>query len=144
MEKVWNLFQELLFYFGYAAHWFSFIWLLPFHQVKSENFKPLLYNGWDQTVQSTMLFLGRSTGIATLAILLPATKGNKTIGFTVWNVVTYLLMSIIMVIMVGVLGNAIQTQMFPMHTLAGSNIRYWSVSAYGFHFFGHLAYGCFY
>ena len=64
-----------------------------------------------------MLFLGRSTGLATLAILLPATKGNKKIGFTVWNVVTYLLMSIIMVIMVGVLGNAIQTQMFPIYTL---------------------------
>ena len=61
-----------------------------------------------------MLFLGRSTGLATLAILLPATKGKKKIGFTVWNVITYLLMSIIMVIMVGVLGNAIQTQMFPM------------------------------
>ena len=97
---------------------FLFILVTSIPQVKSENFKPLLYNGWDQTIQSTMLFLGRSTGIATLAILLPATKGNKTIGFTVWNVVTYLLMSIIMVIMVGVLGNAIQTQMFPMHTLA--------------------------
>ena len=56
---------------------FLFILVTSIPQVKSENFKPLLYNGWDQTIQSTMLFLGRSTGLATLAILLPATKGNK-------------------------------------------------------------------
>ena len=95
---------------------FIFITVTP--QVKTENFKPILYNGWNQTIRGTILFLGRSTGLATMAILLPTTKGNKKIGFTIWNIATYLFLSLMMVVMVGVLGNSIQTQMFPMHTLA--------------------------
>ncbi len=96
----------------------AFILLTSIAQVKPENFKPVLYNGWEQTIRSTMLFLGRSTGLATLAVVLPVTKGGKKTGFAVWNIVTYVLMSAIIVIMVGVLGNALQIQMFPMHTLA--------------------------
>ncbi len=95
---------------------FIFITVTP--QIRTENFKPILYDGWHQTIQGTILFFGRSTGIATLAILLPMANGNKKIGFTIWNIVTYLLMSIMLVIIVGVLGNAIQTQLFPVYTLA--------------------------
>lgn len=81
-------------------------------------FKPVFYNGWEQTLQSTILFLGRGTGIATLAVLLPRAKGRRKIGFALWNVLAYLFMGVILTVMVGVLGNAVQTQMFPMHTLA--------------------------
>ncbi len=87
-------------------------------QVNRANFMPPFYQGGAQTVQTALLLFGRGSGLAVMAMLLPWTAGRKKTGFALWNGAAGLCAGLLLLVTVGVLGNAVQTQLFPVHTLA--------------------------
>ncbi|WP_195985238.1 GerAB/ArcD/ProY family transporter [Clostridium sp. D33t1_170424_F3] len=90
--------------------------LLP--KIQTINYEPLLYNGPEQMLTGTALFLARSTGFATMALLLPRVHGKKKRGFVAWNVGVYSLISFLILGMVGVGGSYLKNQLFPVYTAA--------------------------
>lgn len=90
--------------------------LLP--KIQMINYDPFLYDGPKQFYTGTALFLARSTGITTLALLLPRATGKKKLKFCIWNVGIYALMIFILLGMVGAGGNYLKNQLFPVYTAA--------------------------
>ena len=77
--------------------------LLP--KIQWINYDPFLYNGPKQLFTGTALFLARSTGFSTMALLLPRVSGKKKLKFCIWNTGIYCLMIFLLLGMVGVGGS---------------------------------------
>ena len=90
--------------------------LLP--KIQMINYDPFLYNGPKQTIVGTTLFLARSTGFTTMALLLPRVNGKKKLKFCIWNVSIYGLMIFLLLGMIGVGGSYLKNQLFPVYTAA--------------------------
>lgn len=85
-------------------------------KMDSMNYEPLFFNGAQQSITGVFLFLGRSTGFASMALVLPQVRGKIRRGFSIWNVGVYLLMALVLIVMVGALGNYMNNQLFPVYT----------------------------
>ena len=90
--------------------------LLP--KIQWINYDPFLYNGPKQLFTGTALFLARSTGFSTMALLLPRVSGKKKLKFCIWNTGIYCLMIFLLLGMVGVGGSYLKNQLFPVYTAA--------------------------
>lgn len=84
-------------------------------QIDPINYEPAFYEGNRQMIMGMVLYLARSTGFAMIALLLPITKGKKKLGFSIWNISVYLAMAIILLVMVGAVGDYLKTQLFPVY-----------------------------
>ena len=87
-------------------------------EIDPQNFPPFFYEGGEQTFSGMIQFLSRSTGIATMALILPQVSGNRKLGFTVWSFVIYAFMAVTITILVGALGEYSSTQLFPFYAAA--------------------------
>ena len=83
-----------------------------------ENLEPLFYNGWDQTLQGTALFLARTSAFADMAVLLPMVNGKKKTGFFCWAGGTFLFIGVLLLLLAGCLGPYAATQNFPVFVLS--------------------------
>lgn len=90
--------------------------LLP--KIQAINFDPFLYDGPKQVFTGTALFLARSTGFTTLALLLPRARGKKKLKFCLWDMGIYALMIFLLLGMVGAGGSYLKNQLFPVYTAA--------------------------
>lgn len=90
--------------------------LLP--KIQLINYDPFLYDGPKQMLTGTALFLARSTGLTTLALLLPQTNGKKKLKFCIWSAGIYGLVIFLLLGMVGVGGDYLKNQLFPVYTAA--------------------------
>lgn len=88
--------------------------LLP--EIRSENYRPLLYNGQKQLWNGAFLVLARGMAVPFLAFLLPQTKGKIKTAFVGWSLVTALIFGVLIVVLVGALGSFLNTQLFPVYT----------------------------
>lgn len=102
-----------LFVLGMAA---VFIALSP--NVHTTYLKPLLYDGWDQTLQGLLVFSARCTSLAEFAILMPFVQGRKKLGFSIWNSGVTFFLAIMLFFLVSCLGEYAYLQIFPVYTLA--------------------------
>lgn len=87
-------------------------------QVDSLNYTPLLYDGTEKMWGGVTQMIGRSSCIVFAAMLLPLTKGNVKKSFFIWVFSTYATLIILILVIVGVLGDYIRTQIFPIYTAA--------------------------
>lgn len=83
-----------------------------------ENLEPLFTGGMDQTVRGTVLFLGRTTIFADMAVLLPMVTGRKKRGFLGWAAGTAVFVGVLLLLMAGCLGPYAATQNFPVFSLS--------------------------
>lgn len=95
-----------------------FIGISLFTDIDIVNLKPFLYNGTESMLGGIMFMISRSSCIPAMAILFPMAKGDAKKGIIVWNTSIYALIAIVIVLMVGAMGDFIQTQLFPVYTAA--------------------------
>lgn len=87
--------------------------LIP--QTDPSNYTPLFYDGMEKTVNGVLLMISRTSGIAVLAMLLPFARGNVKKGFIVWNTAVFAVIVIMITLIVGALGEYLETQIFPIY-----------------------------
>ena len=80
------------------------------------HFEPLLYHGPQQALSGLVLFLSHNTGIVSLGLLLPLVRGRKKLGFVVWNTGICVTLAVLLVVIVGVAGDYLEGQLFPVYT----------------------------
>ena len=112
---IWNTGIYCLMIFLIGMVWIG-VALLP--KIQWINYDPFLYNGPKQLFTGTALFLARSTGFSTMALLLPRVSGKKKLKFCIWNTGIYCLMIFLLLGMVGVGGSYLKNQLFPVYTAA--------------------------
>lgn len=95
-----------------------FIGLSLAKQTDCLNFSPFLYQGTKSFEGGIMFMVSRSSCIPAMAILFPMAKGNLKKGIFVWNLSIYALISVVILLMVGSMGDFLQTQLFPVYTAA--------------------------
>lgn len=88
-----------------------------FSKVDPANFEPFFSNGPQDSFYATVLFLCRSSSISVMALLLPAVRGKRKLGFCLWNLGVWVTMTAVYFIMVGVAGDFIKAQLFPLYTV---------------------------
>lgn len=84
--------------------------------VEKENYTPLLYNGMHSMWSGVMYMVSHMSSISAMAMLLCRSKGSAKRGIVVWNTSVYLIIALIIILMVGSLGDFLQTQLFPLYT----------------------------
>ena len=89
-----------------------------FPQTDVSNYTPLFYDGPQATINGVLLMISRTSSIAMLAILLPFARGNVKKGFVVWNTSVFLVVIMLITLIVGALGDYLETQIFPVYTAA--------------------------
>lgn len=85
-------------------------------QVDPLNYKPFFYEGAGGTINGVLLMLARNSCIPVLAVLLPFAKGNVKKGIGWWCVGVYGTTILVILLVVGVLGDYLVTQPFPVYT----------------------------
>ena len=96
-----------------------FLGISLFSCVEPINFKPLMYSGSESVKEGIIYMISQSPCVPALAILLPMGKGNKKTGIFIWNFFVYLLFAMIIVLIIGSMGDFVYTQLFPVYTAAG-------------------------
>ncbi len=82
------------------------------------NFTPFFYKGTESFVGGLIFMIARSSCIPAMAILFPMAKGKLKQGLFFWNLSIYTLICVSIVLMLGSLGDFLQTQLFPVYTAA--------------------------
>lgn len=82
------------------------------------NYRPFLYNGNTAMWDGVIFMLSRSSCIPAMAAILPLAKGNVKKGILTWNIGIYAVTLVVIVLMVGSLGDFLGTQLFPVYTAA--------------------------
>ena len=90
-----------------------------FTSIETINYKPLLYDGTDSMVEGTLYMLSQATCIPAMAVLLPLARGKTKAGILVWNICIYGVTALMILLMVGTMGDFVKTQLFPVYTAAG-------------------------
>lgn len=87
-------------------------------QVDPLNYKPYFADDMSGVLNGTLLELAQNSCIPALAVLLPFAKGNvkKAIGW--WCTSVYGTIILVVLLVVGVLGDYLGTQVFPVYTAA--------------------------
>lgn len=85
-------------------------------QIDPLNYKPLFYDGISGTAGGVWLMLARNSCIPALAILLPFAKGNVKKGIGWWCTAVYGSTALVIFLVVGVLGDYLPTQPFPVYS----------------------------
>ena len=99
----------------------SFLFLIVslIYSVEPVNFGPFMYHGSESFFEGIAYMISQSSCIPALAVLLPMGKGNKKMGFWVWNTAVYGIFSIMILVIVGTMGDFAYTQLFPVYTASG-------------------------
>ena len=82
------------------------------------NYTPLLYDGTDNMWAGVEQMIGRTSCIAFVGMLLPFTKGGAQKSFFAWLLSTNITMIILILVIVGALGDYIRTQIYPIYAAA--------------------------
>ncbi|HHZ06169.1 MAG TPA: GerAB/ArcD/ProY family transporter [Clostridiales bacterium] len=89
--------------------------LLP--RVDSLNYTPVFLRSGGDIWQSTLFMIGRNSAIPAMGMLLPFVNGRVKKGICLWAFFSYLCIGLLILLIVGVLGDYISTQVFPMYTV---------------------------
>lgn len=98
---------------------FLFLGISLFSSIEKINFTPLLYDGFESFGEGVLYMISQASCIPALAILLPMSKGNHKKGIIFWNTGIYFIFALIIVLIIGTMGDFSKTQLFPVYTAAG-------------------------
>lgn len=85
-------------------------------KIDSINYEPIMYNGNSSIINGTILMIATTSCIPAMAMLLPMAKGNAKSNIFWWSFATYSSIAIMIIIIVGSLGDYLKTQMFPVYS----------------------------
>lgn len=84
------------------------------------NFEPIMYNGVSSVTNGVLLMLSQSVCIPAIMMLLTYVKGNMKKGMLWWSVAIYASYMVVIVIIVGALGDYLKSQTFPVYSAAST------------------------
>ena len=93
-----------------------FIGISLFKIIDFTNFKPFFFDGYDSLTQGILFMISRMSCIPAMGMLIPMSNGNLKKGIVVWNLVILFLMSSLIFLVTGVLGDLSQNKLFPIYT----------------------------
>lgn len=80
------------------------------------NFKSFFYDGFDSFNKGFLFLLSRMSCIPAMGFLIPMVNGNVKKGIIFWNFMVFILMSVFIFLVVGVLGDLSTVKLFPVYT----------------------------
>ncbi len=95
-----------------------FLSISLFSSIETINFKPLMYNGYESVAEGTLYMISQSSCIVAMGLLLPMACGSKLRGIIIWNIGVYLSFALVIMLVVGTMGDFADTQLFPVYTAA--------------------------
>lgn len=81
------------------------------------NLEPITVNHTSKVLEITLNMLSKNACIPALAILLPFATGNMKKGVIWWSVAVYLSTALLIFIIISVLGDYLETQIFPVYSI---------------------------
>ncbi|BED92700.1 MAG: GerAB/ArcD/ProY family transporter [Candidatus Paraimprobicoccus trichonymphae] len=87
-----------------------------FSGLNMSNFKPFLYENFDSFNSGIIYMLSRNFSIPVLGILMSFVRGNIKKSIITWNICVYGFICIMIFLMIGSMGDFLQTQLFPIYT----------------------------
>lgn len=81
------------------------------------NLEPIRFDNSEDIMQMVIGFIAKNSCIPAMAILLPFAQGNTRVGVVWWTVAVYVSTAIIITFILAVLGDYLQTQVFPVYSL---------------------------
>ncbi|MEE0266088.1 MAG: GerAB/ArcD/ProY family transporter [Acutalibacteraceae bacterium] len=81
------------------------------------NIEPITVNHTENIIEITINMLSKNACIPALAILLPFATGNMKKAVVWWSVAVYLSTALLIFIIVSVLGDYLETQIFPVYSI---------------------------
>lgn len=81
------------------------------------NLEPISFDNSEDIMEMVISFIAKNSCIPAMAILLPFAKGNTRSGVVWWTVAVYVSTAIIITFILAVLGDYLQTQVFPVYSL---------------------------
>ena len=88
--------------------------------IEKINFTPFMYNGKESVKEGIFYMISQSYCIPAMAMLLPMGRGTKWKGILIWNSCIYVVFSLIIILIIGSMGDFTYTQLFPVYTAAGT------------------------
>lgn len=107
--------STIIFIFMVAALIILFCSLLP--KADLLNLEPINIDNSEDIMKTVTNFIGKNFCIPAMAILLPFAKGNTRSGVVWWVVAVYISTALITILIIAVLGDYLQTQVFPVYSL---------------------------
>lgn len=107
--------STIIFIFVIATLIILFCSLLP--KVNLLNLEPINIDNSEDIMKIVTNFMAKNSCIPAMAILLPFAKGNTRSGVIWWAVAVYISTAVIIVLIIAVLGDYLQTQVFPVYSL---------------------------
>ncbi|MEE0930867.1 MAG: GerAB/ArcD/ProY family transporter [Acutalibacteraceae bacterium] len=107
--------STIIFIFVVASLIILFCSLLP--KADLLNLEPVSIENSEDIMQIITSFIAKNSCIPAMAILLPFAKGNTRSGVVWWAVAVYVSTAIIIILIIAVLGDYLQTQVFPVYSL---------------------------
>lgn len=107
--------STIIFIFVVVALIILFCLLLP--KADLLNLEPINIDNSEDIMKTVTNFIAKNSCIPAMAILLPFAKGNTRWGVVWWTVAVYISTAIIIILIIAVLGDYLQTQVFPVYSL---------------------------
>ena len=93
-----------------------FIGVSLFKIIDFTNFKPFFFDGYQSVTNGTLFMISRMSCIPAMGMLIPMSNGNIKKGIIVWNLSILFLMSSLIFLVTGVLGELSEIKLFPIYT----------------------------
>lgn len=107
--------STILFFFIVIALIILLCTLLP--QTDYLNIEPVTLQDTGSITETALSMISKNSCIPALAILLPFAKGNTKKGVVWWTIAVYLSTALLILIIVAVLGDYLETQIFPVYSI---------------------------
>lgn len=107
--------STIIFFFIVSAMIILFCTLIP--QTDLLNLEPITIQDSKGISEIALSMISKNSCIPALAILLPFAKGNSKRGVVWWAVAVYLSTALLILIITAVLGDYLETQIFPVYSI---------------------------
>lgn len=96
-----------------------------FNKIDVYNYTPINWSNGGDIGDAVLSMLARNSCIPAMAMLFPFANGKIKRGVVAWAVFVYLTIAVMVFIIVGVLGDYLKTQVFPVYSL--TSLAQWGV-----------------
>jgi spore germination protein KB len=107
--------STIIFFFIISALIILLCTLIP--QADLLNVEPITMHDSKDVAEIAVNMISKNSCIPALAILLPFTRGNSKKGIVWWAVAVYLSTALLILIITAVLGDYLETQIFPVYSI---------------------------
>ena len=97
----------------FVSIFFLAIALIP--QINFLNYPPMTFKDSKNILNTTLIMMSKMSYIPAMTMLLPFAKGNVKKGIVLWNVILHVFIALLITLLVGALGEYINTHVFPVY-----------------------------